>query len=383
MPSFVFACDSFKGTISSARAARLLSNIAAETFPGVTCCEISVADGGEGTVDSVVAARGGEYVRAEVLGPLGESVVAQYGMLPGGRAVIEMASASGITLIPAGHLDPLSASTFGTGQLILDALNRGATDISLAIGGSATNDGGMGLASALGARFLDSAGAELRGCGASLSEVRSIDLAQLDERLSSVSFHVMCDVDNPLIGKHGATRIFGPQKGATLEQVEMLEEGMVSYAHVLERTFGIDVANTPGMGAAGGLGAAARLFLGAEIVPGVEWVLDLAGLDDALGGALLCITGEGHADSQSAHGKVLSGVAARCKSHGVPCVAIVGGMSPDACGLLDCGIDALVPTVIDITSLDRALEDAEQNFTLAARRVFALISLGNRMEGLH
>lgn len=381
MMRFVFACDSFKGTISSARAAELLEAEARAAFPDAACLGLGVADGGEGTVEAVVAATGGSLVSAEVEGPLGAPVRAVYGLLPGSRAVIEMAAASGITLVPHDELDPLRASTFGTGQLVLDALDRGVTDVSLAIGGSATNDGGMGFARALGARFLDAAGAELRGCGADLARVASIDLTGLDPRLSAVRFHVMCDVDNPLVGERGATAVFGPQKGAGPEALERLEAGMVSYVAVLERTFGAPVAHEAGMGAAGGLGAAARLFLGAEVVPGVEWVLDLVGLDAALEATALCVTGEGHADAQSAHGKVISGVAARCRAAGVPCAAIVGGMDASAIELLGCGVDALVPTVIDAAPLEDVLAHAEENFTLAARRTFSLLAIGRRLGG--
>ena len=381
MHSLVFACDSFKGTISSERAAELLEAAARSTLTDVACRSLAVADGGEGTVAAVTSATGGELVSVEVTGPLGAPVSATYGMLPGRRAVIEMAAASGITLVPRDALDPLAASTYGTGQLVLDALDRGATDVSLAIGGSATNDGGMGFARALGARFLDADGAELAGCGADLARVRSIDLSGLDGRLAGVSFHVMCDVDNPLVGPRGATYVFGPQKGADAAALERLEEGMRSYASVLEGRFGVAVADEPGMGAAGGLGAAARLFAGAEVVPGVEWVLDAVGLDEALAGADLCVTGEGHADAQSAHGKVVSGVAARCRAAGVPCVAVVGGMDANATELLGCGVDALVPTVIDAAPLADALAHAERNFSLAAQRLFSLVGIGARMGG--
>ena len=381
MMRFVFACDSFKGTISSARAATLLAAAARAACGDVAGLGLGVADGGEGTVEAVVAATDGSLVSAEVEGPLGDPVRATYGLLPGDRAVIEMAAASGITLVPREALDPLRASTYGTGQLVLDALDHGAADVSLAIGGSATNDGGMGFARALGARFLDAEGAELRGCGADLERVASIDLSGLEARLRAARFHVMCDVDNPLVGERGATYVFGPQKGASPEALERLEAGMRSYATVLERTFGTLVAHEGGMGAAGGLGAAARLFLSAEVVPGVEWVLDLVGLDDALEGAALCVTGEGHADAQSAHGKVISGVAARCRAAGVPCVAIVGGMDADATELLGCGVGALVPTVIDAASLSDVLAHAEENFVLAARRTFSLLSIGRWLGG--
>ncbi len=258
---------------------------------------------------------------------------------------------------------------------MLHALRDGATEVTLAIGGSATNDGGMGAMRALGVRFLDAAGGELRGTGADLGRVASIDLSGLDPLVSHAHFRLLCDVDNPLLGPCGATRVFAPQKGASPQQVEALEQGMASYARVLERTLG-RAADQPGDGAAGGLGAAVRLFLGATSVPGIDWVLDVVGLDQALHGADLCITGEGHADEQSLHGKVVSGVVARCKRAGVPCVAIVGGMDPGALGLANLGVDALVPTVIDCGDITDALSHAERNYRLAAARVFSLLKLG-------
>lgn len=379
MANFLFACDSFKGTLSSARSSELLAEEARASFPEATFRSLEVADGGEGTVDAIVASLGGQRVSVAAADPLGRAIEASYGMLPGNRAVIEMAAASGLPILSASERDPRKTSTFGTGQLLLDALDRGARDISLAIGGSATNDCGMGAMRALGARFLDASGNELAGTGADLALVEKVDLSGMDPRAGQTSFHVMCDVDNPLVGPRGATRVFGPQKGADPQMVEELEAGMASFATVLEKTFGVAVADEPGMGAAGGLGAAARLFLSAEVVGGVDWVLDLVGFDEALSGCSLCVTGEGHADGQSAHGKVVSGVAARCRAAGVPCVAIVGGMSPEATELLACGVDALVPTVIDAASIEDVLANAERNFRLAAQRVFSLVSVGRRM----
>ncbi len=379
MANFLFACDSFKGTLSSARSSELLAEEARAFFPGVGFRSLEVADGGEGTVDAIVASLGGQRVSARVADPLGRPVEAAYGMLPGSRAVIEMAAASGLPILAPAERNPLNTSTYGTGELLLDALDRGARDISLAIGGSATNDCGMGAMRALGVRFLDASGAELSGTGADLARVEKIDLSGMDPRIAQTSFHVMCDVDNPLVGPRGATYTFGPQKGADAAMADELEAGMTSFARVLERTFGTSVADEPGMGAAGGLGAAARLFLAAEVVGGVDWVLDLVGFDEALAGCSLCVTGEGHADGQSAHGKVVSGVAARCRTAGVPCVAIVGGMSAEATELLGCGVDALVPTVIDAASIEDVLANAERNFRLAAQRVFSLVSIGSKM----
>ncbi|MCR9036007.1 glycerate kinase family protein [Tractidigestivibacter montrealensis] len=372
---FVFASDSLKGTISSARAADILEEEATRLLPGVSCTRLAVADGGEGTVDAVVASLGGSRIDATVEDPLGRPVETIYGMLPGNRAIIEMAAASGLPLLTHAERNPMLTSTYGTGQLVLHALRNGAAEVTLAIGGSATNDGGMGAMRALGVRFLDGAGGELQGTGADLGRVARIDISGLDPLVSRASFRLLCDVDNPLLGPRGATRVFSPQKGATPEQVEELERGMASYARVLERTLG-RAADQPGDGAAGGLGAAIRLFLGATSVPGIDWVLDVVGLDRALLGADLCITGEGHADAQSAHGKVVSGVASRCKRLGVPCIAIVGGMDPGALDLMDLGVDALVPTVIDCGDVADALAHAERNYHLAAARVFSLMALG-------
>ncbi|MDO4890351.1 MAG: glycerate kinase [Coriobacteriaceae bacterium] len=379
MQRFLFASDSFKGSLSSARAAELLREAALAAFPAAQTRMLEVADGGEGTVSAVTAAVGGQLRTACVKGPLGEPVPATYGLLDGNRAIIEMAAASGLPLVHPANRNPLLTSTYGTGQLILDALDQGVHDISLAIGGSATNDGGMGCLRALGARFLDADGRELEGRGADLSRVCAIDMAGLDKRLAAARFRVMCDVDNPLLGPQGATRIFGAQKGGTPEALDQLEAGMHSYARTLARTFpGFDPM-APGMGAAGGLGAAARAFLHAEALPGVECVLDLVGFDELLEGCSLCVTGEGHADAQSAHGKVISGIAARCKNAGVPCVAVVGGMDASAEDLLELGIEALIPTVPDICTIDEAMENAERNYRMAANRLFSLIKLGSAL----
>ena len=243
---FVFASDSLKGTISSARAAAILEEEATRVFSGVSCTRLAVADGGEGTVDAVVASLGGSRIDATVEDPLGRPVEAIYGMLPGNRAIIEMAAASGLPLLTHAERNPMLTSTYGTGQLVLHALRNGAAEVTLAIGG-------MGAMRALGVRFLDDAGGELQGTGADLGRVASIDLSGLDTLVSRASFRLLCDVDNPLLGPRGATRVFSSQKGATSEQVEELERGMASYVRVLERTLR-RAADKPGDGAAGGLG---------------------------------------------------------------------------------------------------------------------------------
>lgn len=400
MPRFLLASDSLKGTISSAHAAELLAEAAQAEFPGAEVRRLAVADGGEGTVEAVVAAAGGELRRVVAHGPRGAAAEASYALLGDGRALIEMAAASGLPLLAAAERDPRETSTFGTGELIADALDQGARDITLAVGGSATNDGGMGCMRALGVRFLDECGRELAGTGADLARVRSIDASGLDARVGETRFSVMCDVDNPLLGERGCARVFAPQKGATPAVVEELERGMASYAHVLEEASRAGAlpgggfrdgvlpgegrrlfdAAAPGMGAAGGLAAATCAFLSAEMAPGIECVLDLVGFDRMLEGCDLCVTGEGHADAQSAHGKVVSGIAARCLRAGVPCVAVVGGMDADATELLAVGVDAIVPTVIDVCAIDDALARAEENYRLAASRLFSLLRIGGGLD---
>ena len=372
-PRFVFASDSLKGTLSSLDAARLLGKAARRHFPGCAWTSVPVADGGEGTVDALLAACGGEKVHVAAEDPLGRPVDAAYALLPDGVAVIETAATSGLTLLGPDERDPLATSTFGTGQLVRDALGRGARDVTVALGGSATNDGGMGLARALGARLLDERGRELAGCGADLERVSALDLTGLSPLVAEARFTMMCDVDNPLVGPEGASAVFGPQKGAAPEDVHRLDAGMRRWANVLEETFGQSF-DVPGAGAAGGLGAACLALLSAEPVGGVARVLELVGFDALLECADLCVTGEGHADAQTLRGKVVSGVAAACERAGVPCVAVVGGMSAGAERVP--GLTAMVPVAIDAMPLDEALERAEELYALAAERLFSLLSLG-------
>ena len=373
MPRFLFACDSFKGTLSSARTAELLAEAAERHFPGCGWAAVPMADGGEGTVDAVVAATGGEKVTARLDGPLGDPVQAAYGMLPDGGAVIEMAAASGLPLV-AGREDVLAASTLGTGQLVAHALDRGARGVALAIGGSATNDGGSGFLVALGARLLDARGEEVVPCAADLGRVAAVDLSGLDRRLASAGLTVMCGVDNPLLGEQGATRVFGPQKGATPEVVERVEEGMAVYARALSKACGRDVASVPGAGAAGGLGAAC-LAVGATLRPGIDTVLDLVGFEGLLNGTDLVVTGEGRLDAQTAHGKVVSGVTAASRRAGVPCVAVAGSVDEGYRPGDIPGLAAAVSCVTRLEPLERVLAHAEENFAAAADRLFSLLAI--------
>ena len=304
----LFASDSLKGTLTSAQTIDLLGKAANEVFGRCEWEGIPVADGGEGTADAVISAVRGERVPVTVHGPLLETVHTYYGSLDENRAIIEMAAASGLTLIPESKRDPRTTTSFGTGEMIKDALNRGFTDISIAIGGSATNDGGMGCMRALGVRFLDAGGEELNGRGEDLIRVSSIDTSGLDPRLNQVKLTVMCDVNNPLCGPDGAAYTFGKQKGGTPPVLDQLENGMMNYRNIMIQKFGINPDEIPGSGAAGGLGAALCIFLEGQLKSGIETVLDLIDFDSRLNGVSLVVTGEGRADWQSCFGKVMQGI---------------------------------------------------------------------------
>ena len=380
MTRFLFASDSFKGTLSSAQIAEILEDEAHKVFPEAECAALPIADGGEGTVEAVLAACGGDYVSVLVEGPLGGSVEASYGILPDGRCIIELAAASGITLVERDRLNPLRTSTVGFGRLIRHALEHGVRSVYLALGGSATNDGGMGALRALGVRFLDAQGNELYGRGEDLSKIASLDVSDLMPEIAEATFIVMCDVTNPLVGPKGATAVFGPQKGGSVEQLAELERGMINYAQVIKRTLGVDVADLAGAGAAGGMGAAAAAFLSANLVSGIDCLMDLAHFDDLLARADYCFTGEGRVDAQSLDGKVLSGVARRCASASTPLYVITGSISNDAHRLLDRGVTALYPCVDASTPLEEALAHAEENYRRTAARVFNELSRQNAEE---
>ncbi len=369
----IFASDSFKGTLESACIAELLGKAAREVFGEVETVNITLADGGEGTVDAVLASSDAAACSAQVHGPLMDPVKAKFALFDDGRAVIEMASASGITLIPEEKMDPLEAASFGTGELLIAALDAGARDITVGIGGSATNDGGMGFMRALGAVFYDADGAQLEGRGRDLIRVARIDTAGLDSRLADTRITVMCDVDNPLTGEAGATYVYGPQKGASCESLELLERGMRNYRDVIKDLTGTDCDKVPGAGAAGGIGAALCALLGAELKPGIGIMLDLTGFNDALDGADLVITGEGRADFQSLHGKVLHGIGLRAKEKDVPVTAIVGSLGDGWEGLLNCGICKVIPLVQGSVTKEDAMQRAEEVYYDAAFRYFRTV----------
>ena len=376
----LFASDSFKGSLTSEKTVELLQRAAREVFGACECSGVPVADGGEGTVEAVIAAEQGEQVTVKVHGPLMEETESFYGIFDQDKAVIEMAAASGLPMVPEELRNPLNTTSFGTGELILDALKRGYRDISIAIGGSATNDGGMGCARALGVKFLDQNGNELEGFGRDLAKVASIDISGLDERVKSAKITVMCDVTNPLCGKDGATWTFGKQKGATPEIQEELEKGMCSYRDVIKETFGIDCDEIPGAGAAGGLGAALRVFLKGEMKSGIETVLELIRFDERLEGVDLVVTGEGRTDWQSCFGKVMQGVGMHAKAKGVPVLGLSGSLGKNAMDICDCGISSLMTTVNAPMPLSEALERAEELYYEGALRMFRFVRTGMDMR---
>lgn len=377
----VVAPDSFKGSLSSVEAAVAIRSGVYRAAPDSQVTIVPMADGGEGTVDAVLAAAGGERVSVTVTGPLGEPVEAAYGLLSDGRtAVIEMAAASGLPLLSAEARDPMAATTYGTGQLLRDALERGAKRIMIGLGGSATNDGGMGMAQALGVRFLDRSGQEMPeyGCGRLLADIESIDTAGIDPRLASSDVTILSDVTNPLCGPDGASAVYGPQKGATPELVERLDGGLAHYAARIAAHNGRLVRDVPGAGAAGGLGAGLLAFCNAELKPGIRVIMELAGFERAAEGARLVITGEGRTDGQTAFGKVPAGIADAARRTGVPVVCLSGGLGEGSDVLYEHGIAALFSIANRPMTLDEAMRDAGTLLADAAENIVRLYRAGMR-----
>jgi glycerate kinase len=339
-----------------------------------------MADGGEGTVSAVLSAVKGIEITVAVHGPMGSLTNAVYGILEeDGSAIIEMAAASGLTLIPLLDRNPMEASTFGTGELIRSALDHGCRKIYIGIGGSATNDGGVGMAEALGVRFYDSENHRLPGNGRSLEQMERMDLSGLDPRIKETEFIVLCDVRNPLCGPNGASYIFGTQKGATQEQVKILDKGLCNYATKFQECTGISIMDVPGAGAAGGLGAGLMAFCDAKLLTGCDAILEMSGFDHLLDDADLVITGEGRIDQSTEFGKVPYRVGAFAKKHGVPVVAIGGSVSQSSPGKEE-SFFITESAVTDIISLEEAIEHAAVSLETAAERVMRLISLGMNLR---
>lgn len=373
---FVFAPDSFKGTLSSQEISAILTKKAKEVFGDVETISAVIADGGEGTLDAVMQMSGGEERYVQVKNPLWEVITARYLAINEQQALIEMAAASGITLIPHKMGNALKTTSYGTGELIKAALDSGIRDIVISIGGSATNDGGIGMLSALGVKFLDESGEKLIPIGENLGKIKAIDISEIDECIAKTKFTIMCDVTNPLLGKKGATHTFGPQKGADTQQIAVLESGMNNYAKRMQEVLHKNIADVPGTGAAGGMGAALLAFCNAEMKSGINTVLELINFAEIIKGADLIITGEGRVDSQSADGKVLDGIGAYAKRNNIPVIALCGGMGNGAEAIYDCGINSIMVTPNKPMELDEALKNAHELLECAADRMFRMIKVG-------
>jgi len=352
----LLAPDKFRGTLTAAEAARAMAEGWLVARAGDTAIEVPMADGGEGTLEALVAALGGEQRRITVTGPLGDPVEAPVGIAPGPEGplgIVEMATASGLALVPEGRRDPLRATTRGTGELILEACRAGARTVMVCIGGSATNDGGAGMAQALGVRLLDAGGRDLESGGAALARLERIDPSGLVPEVGGVLFVVASDVDNPLTGPEGATAVYGPQKGCSPRDVRTLDAALARYAEVIRRDLGVDVAGRPGAGAAGGLGAGLMAFLNAELRPGIEVVMEAVRFDERLSESDAVVTGEGKFDAQSMHGKTVGGVVARSRTAGRPAAIVCGQAEP---GVVVEGVP--VVSLVEATGRDRAYSDA-------------------------
>lgn len=354
----VIAPDSFKESLSAAQVAAAIARGWASVFPDAELLLLPMADGGEGTVDALLASLGGERREQQAQGPLGEPVIAHWGLLADGSAAIEVAAASGLHLLEPAQRDVCRASSRGSGELLLAALDAGAKRIVLGLGGSATNDGGAGLLQALGVRLLNAQGQELAAGGAALAQLVRVDCSGLDPRLHEVEILVAADVDNPLCGPRGASAVFGPQKGASLYDVDLLDAALAHFADCTAQALGKDWQQEPGVGAAGGLGFALKAYLGASFCPGIQLVARIAGLADAVFGADLVITGEGRLDSQTLHGKTPAGVAAIAQQAGVPVIALAGSLGETYQALYEVGIDAAFSLVPGPLSLQQAMSIA-------------------------
>ena len=373
--------DSFKGSLSATQAAEAIGAGVRRVTPDADIVLVPLADGGEGTVEAFVTAVGGRILPVTATGPMGAPVDAFIGLLDDGTAVVEMAAASGLTLVPDDRRNPMLTTSYGTGELIMAALDAGCSNLILGIGGSATNDGGIGMIQALGGRFSDASGNEV-GLGArELIRIRSIDLSNLDCHLKQTPITVACDVENPLSGPNGASAVFGPQKGATPAMVDQLDAGLRNLAEVIRRDMGIDVENTPGAGAAGGMGAAALAFMGGRLESGIEIVLRVARFDSVLDGAAVVFTGEGRVDSQTLQGKVINGVLKASSARHVRVIVLAGGVEPKGYELMNHGAAAVLGITDRPMSLAQARERAGELLCRAAESAMRLVRVGLSQSG--
>lgn len=379
----VIAPDSYKGSLTAKEACSAMERGVLKAVPDAEIITVPMSDGGEGTTRSLVDSLGGTIIECEVKNPLEIPVTASYGILSDGTAVIEMAEASGLTLIKRDQRDPMITTTYGTGELIKDALDRGCRGFILGIGGSATNDGGAGMAQALGFRLLDSNGRQIPFGGAGLAGIVRIDTSKADARIGESRFTVACDVDNPLCGPNGASNVFGPQKGATAEMVDILDKNLDHFADIIGRDMGVRVKDVPGAGAAGGLGAGMLAFLNASLKKGVDIIIDAVELKEKLKGADLVITGEGGCDFQTVNGKTPFGVAKTAQRLGVPAIIIAGTIGEGTEKLYDYGVTGIFTLVNGPVTLDDAIKNAGRLIEGAAERVVRCLApfiSGNRRD---
>lgn len=373
MSRIVIAPNAFKESISAPAAAEAIKQGVLRVLPDAEVLCVPVADGGDGTAESILAARDGQWIAVEVHNPLMKIITSRYGLIDGGKtAVIEMAEASGLRFIGPSQRDPMKTTTYGTGELLCDALNRGCKTIIMGIGGSATVDGGLGMAAALGYGLFDNNGNRIEANGAGLEMLARIDSENVHPKLRGATILIASDVTNPLAGKQGAAYVFGPQKGATQEMVERLDAGLLNAAKCWRDAFGIDVGDLPGAGAAGGLGGGLAAFCGAQIRSGFDLVADTVQLNEALNGAQLAITGEGKIDEQTQFGKAPAGVAQRAKQFGVPAVGLAGSLSGDLSALYPLGMTALYSITSGPMTLDHAMANAEILLAGASEQVVRL-----------
>nr|WP_113864924.1 glycerate kinase [Brenneria salicis]NMN90651.1 glycerate kinase [Brenneria salicis ATCC 15712 = DSM 30166]RBP66853.1 glycerate kinase [Brenneria salicis ATCC 15712 = DSM 30166]RLM32164.1 glycerate kinase [Brenneria salicis ATCC 15712 = DSM 30166] len=376
--TFVLAPDSFKESMTAKEVCIAMEKGLKKIFPDASYIHVPMADGGEGTVQSLIDATQGHIFQQRVVGPLGELVDASYGIMGDGKtAVIEMASASGIHYVSQDNRNPLITTTYGTGQLIRACLDKGIKKIILGIGGSATNDGGMGMAEALGVKFYDEAGEPLSQGGGALEKLHHIDITGIDPRLTRIDILVACDVTNPLCGKNGASHIFGPQKGATPEMVKTLDSNLSHYADIIKAQLGKDIATQPGAGAAGGLGAGLMAFTDCTLQKGIDIVIEYSGLREKLINANFCFTGEGRIDSQTKFGKTPHGVAKTAKEKNVPVIAVSGCVGSGVDDLYQEGIDAIFSIIPHAKSIDELLQEGPLNMEHACENIGRLIKLAS------
>ncbi|SHE85687.1 glycerate kinase [Thermoanaerobacter uzonensis DSM 18761] len=369
----LIAPDKFKGSLSAFEVANNIEKGILKVFPKAVIEKVPMADGGEGTVESLVDATGGKIIKTNVKDPLFRDIESFYGILGDGKtAVIEMAAASGLYLLKDYERNPMITTTYGTGQLIKHALDKGCRKFIIAIGGSATNDGGTGMATALGVKFYDKDGREIGLGGGELSKIYSIDISNLDERLKECEFIVACDVANPLIGENGASRVYGPQKGATKEMVEVLDKNLEHYGELLEKYFNKKIIDVEGSGAAGGLAAGLMAFLNAQLKSGIEIIIETLKLEEKIKEADIVISGEGKIDFQTAFGKTISGIAKLCKKYNKPLIVIAGTVE-DIEKLYEIGVSSIFSTMEKPMSLEDAIKNAPTLLEKSTERIFRLI----------